>query len=239
MRLAERAGLHAIPTGIEHGTVTVVADRSPFEVTTLRRDVETFGRHAKVRVHQRLARGRQRRDFTMNALYCDRRRHGARSARRLCRSRGGARALHRRRAPAHPRGLPAHPALLPLRRPVRRRRTPDADGARRRGGGEGRAGAAVGRAHPLRTAAAARRPGAVPALRLHARDRHHRAAARRAAATSRLVERLAAIEAALRRAPDPLLRLAALASGTRRGSVQSRLRLSSADARAAGGRRTP
>ena len=43
MRLAERAGLHPVPTGIEHGTVTVVADKVPFEVTTLRRDIETFG----------------------------------------------------------------------------------------------------------------------------------------------------------------------------------------------------
>ena len=40
------AGLHPVPTGIEHGTVTVVADHVPFEVTTLRKDIETFGRHA-------------------------------------------------------------------------------------------------------------------------------------------------------------------------------------------------
>ena len=48
MALARKAGLKAIPTGIEHGTVTVVADGASFEVTTLRRDVETFGRHATV-----------------------------------------------------------------------------------------------------------------------------------------------------------------------------------------------
>ena len=42
------AGFKAVPTGIEHGTVTVVIDRPPFEVTTLRQDVETYGRHAKV-----------------------------------------------------------------------------------------------------------------------------------------------------------------------------------------------
>src|SRR4029078_1370671 len=46
MALAKEAGLKAVPTGIEHGTVTVIADNMPFEVTTLRRDVETYGRHA-------------------------------------------------------------------------------------------------------------------------------------------------------------------------------------------------
>ena len=71
MRLAERAGLHAIPTGIEHGTVTVVADKVPFEVTTLRRDIETFGRHAKVTFTTDWREDAMRRDFTMNALYCD------------------------------------------------------------------------------------------------------------------------------------------------------------------------
>ena len=45
---AEAAGFKAVPTGIEHGTVTVIVDGTPFEVTTLREDVETFGRHAKV-----------------------------------------------------------------------------------------------------------------------------------------------------------------------------------------------
>ena len=48
MRLASEAGLHPVPTGLEHGTVTVVAQHVPFEVTTLRRDIETFGRHARV-----------------------------------------------------------------------------------------------------------------------------------------------------------------------------------------------
>lgn len=69
--LAERAGLHAIPTGIEHGTVTVVADKRAFEVTTLRRDIETFGRHAKVTFTTDWREDAMRRDFTMNALYCD------------------------------------------------------------------------------------------------------------------------------------------------------------------------
>ncbi len=70
MRLAAKAGLHAIPTGIEHGTITVVAHHVPFEVTTLRRDVETFGRHARVTFTTDWAEDARRRDFTMNALYC-------------------------------------------------------------------------------------------------------------------------------------------------------------------------
>ena len=64
-----RAGLKAVPTGIEHGTVTVVADGVPFEVTTLRRDVETFGRHAKVAYTEDWEEDARRRDFTLNALY--------------------------------------------------------------------------------------------------------------------------------------------------------------------------
>ncbi len=71
MRLADRAGLHAVPTGIEHGTVTVVAGKVPFEVTTLRRDIETFGRHAKVTFTTDWREDAMRRDFTMNALYAD------------------------------------------------------------------------------------------------------------------------------------------------------------------------
>jgi poly(A) polymerase len=71
MRLAHKAGLHAVATGIEHGTVTVVADHTPFEVTTLRRDIETFGRRARVTFTTDWAEDARRRDFTMNALYCD------------------------------------------------------------------------------------------------------------------------------------------------------------------------
>jgi poly(A) polymerase len=68
---AEAARLRAIPTGIAHGTVTVVADHIPFEVTTLREDVETHGRHATVAFTQDWAVDARRRDFTINALYCD------------------------------------------------------------------------------------------------------------------------------------------------------------------------
>jgi poly(A) polymerase len=59
-----------VPTGIEHGTVTVVIDSRPFEVTTLREDVETYGRHAKVRFGRDWRADAERRDFTMNALSC-------------------------------------------------------------------------------------------------------------------------------------------------------------------------
>jgi poly(A) polymerase len=71
MSAARAAGLEAIPTGISHGTVTVVAHRTPFEVTTLREDVETFGRHARVAFTADWAADARRRDFTINALYCD------------------------------------------------------------------------------------------------------------------------------------------------------------------------
>ena len=57
-----------MPTGIEHGTITVVADGQPFEITTLREDVETFGRRAKVAFGRDWKRDAERRDFTMNAL---------------------------------------------------------------------------------------------------------------------------------------------------------------------------
>ncbi|WP_104491410.1 CCA tRNA nucleotidyltransferase [Paracoccus denitrificans] len=69
VRLAEAAGLRSVPTGIEHGTVTVIADGRGFEVTSFRRDVETFGRRAVVAYSDRIEDDAHRRDFTMNALY--------------------------------------------------------------------------------------------------------------------------------------------------------------------------
>jgi poly(A) polymerase len=68
MRRARKAGFKPVPTGIEHGTVTVVIEGRPFEVTTLRVDVETFGRHANVRFGRDWSADAQRRDFTMNGL---------------------------------------------------------------------------------------------------------------------------------------------------------------------------
>lgn len=67
--LAEKAGFKAVPTGIEHGTVTVVADGLPHEITTFRHDVETDGRRAVVAFTTRVEEDALRRDLTMNALY--------------------------------------------------------------------------------------------------------------------------------------------------------------------------
>jgi len=68
VRRVEAAGWKAVPTGIEHGTITVIIDGRPFEVTTLRRDIETYGRKAKVAFGRDWAEDAQRRDFTINAL---------------------------------------------------------------------------------------------------------------------------------------------------------------------------
>jgi 2-polyprenyl-6-methoxyphenol hydroxylase-like FAD-dependent oxidoreductase len=65
------AGLKAVPTGVEHGTITAVAGGKPFEVTTLRRDVETDGRHAVVAFTTDWAEDAARRDFRLNAIYAD------------------------------------------------------------------------------------------------------------------------------------------------------------------------
>ncbi|SCM78018.1 putative poly(A) polymerase [uncultured Pleomorphomonas sp.] len=68
---AAAAKLKAVPTGIAHGTVTVVSSGRPFEVTTLRADLETDGRHAVVAFTRDWAGDARRRDFTMNAIYAD------------------------------------------------------------------------------------------------------------------------------------------------------------------------
>jgi len=68
VRRAQAAGIKCVPTGIEHGTVTLVVEGKPFEVTTLREDTETFGRKAKVSFGRNWARDARRRDFTINAL---------------------------------------------------------------------------------------------------------------------------------------------------------------------------
>jgi poly(A) polymerase len=71
MRLCKAAGFGVHPTGVEHGTVTITIEKHPFEVTTLRHDVETDGRHAVVSFTDDWSADAQRRDFTMNAMYCD------------------------------------------------------------------------------------------------------------------------------------------------------------------------
>lgn len=69
MALAEAAGVKAVPVGIAHGTIMIVVGERPFEVTTLREDVETDGRRAKVAYTDDWAADARRRDFTINALY--------------------------------------------------------------------------------------------------------------------------------------------------------------------------
>jgi poly(A) polymerase len=71
MRRLEAAGIKAVPIGLTHGTVTAVIPPRSFEITTLRRDVETFGRHARVAFTADWAEDARRRDFTMNALFLD------------------------------------------------------------------------------------------------------------------------------------------------------------------------
>ena len=71
MAALQAAGLKAVPTGVEHGTVTGVSERRPYEITTLRRDVETDGRRAVVAFTEDWAEDAARRDFRLNALYAD------------------------------------------------------------------------------------------------------------------------------------------------------------------------
>jgi poly(A) polymerase len=70
-RRAKAAGIKCVPTGIEHGTVTLVIDAHPFEITTLREDTETFGRKAKVSFGRDWVGDAKRRDFTINGLSVD------------------------------------------------------------------------------------------------------------------------------------------------------------------------
>lgn len=69
LKALEAAGIRSVPTGIEHGTVTAIIDGQPFEITSLRRDVETDGRRAVVAFTTDWAEDAERRDFRLNALY--------------------------------------------------------------------------------------------------------------------------------------------------------------------------
>ncbi len=71
LKRAKALGLKALPTGLDHGTVTVIADGEPYEITTFRKDIETDGRHAKIAFSEDIKDDASRRDFTMNALYAD------------------------------------------------------------------------------------------------------------------------------------------------------------------------
>lgn len=230
MRLAKAASLHAIPTGIEHGTVTVVADHVPFEVTTLRKDIETFGRHARVTFTTDWREDALRRDFTMNALYCsaDGRVHDplggyADLAARRVRFIGDARARIRE---DYLRILRFFRFLAEYGNGA----APDAEGlAATIAEKDGLAGLSGERIHAelLRLLAARDAVAAMSAMR-------------EAGLAEPLLEtpvdvarlaRLARIEQTLQRPPDPILRLAALAvaSGTDVPRLQERLRLSSAE----------
>lgn len=68
MKRARAAGFNVAPTGLKHGTVTIIVEGMPIETTTLREDIETDGRHAKVRFGRDFAEDARRRDFTINAL---------------------------------------------------------------------------------------------------------------------------------------------------------------------------
>nr|WP_255726328.1 CCA tRNA nucleotidyltransferase [Microvirga sp. ACRRW] len=68
VKRANAAGFKSVPTGIDHGTITVIVDGEPFEVTTLREDVETDGRYAVVHFGRDFVLDAKRRDFTINAL---------------------------------------------------------------------------------------------------------------------------------------------------------------------------
>ena len=118
---AKRARLKCVPTGIDHGTVTIIVEGRPFEVTTLREDVETDGRRAKVRFGRDFEADAWRRDFTINALSAGR--DG-----RIFDYTGGLADLAARRIrfigsarQRIARGLSAHPALFPLSRRLWRR----------------------------------------------------------------------------------------------------------------------
>lgn len=70
-KLLEMAGIRVVPTGVKHGTVTAIIDGGAFEITTLRRDIDCFGRHAEVEFTANWQEDAARRDFTINAMYCN------------------------------------------------------------------------------------------------------------------------------------------------------------------------
>jgi poly(A) polymerase len=230
MRLAAAAGLHAVPTGIEHGTVTVVAEHVPIEVTTLRRDIETFGRHARVTFTSDWSEDARRRDFTMNALYCsgDGTVHDPLGgypdlAARRVRFIGNARERIREDYLRILRFFRFFASYDPAS-------SPDAEGlaaaVAEKAGLAQLSGERI-RAELLLLLAA---PRAVEAMRIMEEAGLVEPLLGVRGDVDRL-ERLAAIESALARAPDALLRLAALAlgPGSDAARLQERLRLSAAE----------
>jgi poly(A) polymerase len=228
VRLAREAGLGAVPTGAEHGTITVIADKVPFEVTTLRRDIETFGRHARVTFTTEWREDAMRRDFTMNALYCD-------PDGDVHDPLGGYADLQARRVrfigDARERIREDYLRILRFFRFLAQYSggsAPDPGGlaaARAEMAGLARLSGERIRAELLLLLAA---PSAVAALRAM-RDNGLIEPLIGVPGDVAAVERLAAIEAALQRPPDPMLRLAALSAGTN-AALRERLRLSSLEA---------
>lgn len=232
MRLAEAAGLRAVATGIDHGTVTVVANHQPFEVTTLRRDVETDGRHARVAFTTDWGEDAARRDFTINALYCDA--HGT-----VHDPLGGYPDLAARRVRfigrAEDRIREDYLRILRFFRFT----AEYTDGAPDAGGLAASVAMADGlaalsgeriRAELLRLFAA---PRAVETVQVMADAGLLGAVLGDVPWALPVLGRLAGIEAALDRPADPLLRLAALAApvrGSAREGLSRRLRLSNAEA---------
>ncbi|HRN88501.1 CCA tRNA nucleotidyltransferase [Hyphomicrobium sp.] len=231
VRLAEAAGLRAVPTGVTHGTVTVISGRQPFEVTTLRRDIETFGRHARVTFTTDWAEDAARRDFTINALYCD-------ASGTLHDPLGGYPDLAARRVrfigSAEDRIREDYLRILRFFRFT----AEYADGQPDAAGLDASVALADGlaqlsgeriRAEMLRLLGAPRAVETVSAMA--AVGIVDRLTGNRC--DVRLFARLAAIETALGLLPDPLLRLAALAGskpGEARDALAQRLRLSNAEA---------
>jgi poly(A) polymerase len=230
LRAAEAAGLKAIPTGLAHGTVTVVAGARPYEITTLRRDVETHGRHATVAFTDDWAADAKRRDFTLNALYC-----GADGT--LFDPLGGYPDLVARRVrfigDARERIREDYLRILRFFRLTADFAVGPADAAGLAACVRERAGLAIlsaerVRVELLRLLAAPR--GAEVAKLMQ--DYGLLPAVLGAAPRPTLLARLAAIEAALRLAPDPVLRLAALAAEIPEDAerLRDRLRLSNEQA---------
>ncbi|MFN3625272.1 MAG: CCA tRNA nucleotidyltransferase [Hyphomicrobium sp.] len=224
VQLARRAGLHAVPTGFEHGTVTLVADKMPFEVTTLRRDIETFGRHARVTFTTDWREDAMRRDFTMNALYCD-------AEGRVHDPLGGYGDLKAKRVrfigDAHQRIREDYLRILRFFRFLAQYgdpAVPDPEGleaARTEKGGLKQLSGERIRAELMLLLAA---PGAVSALAtMDAADLIEPLLD--VPGDVRLVKRLTEVERALDRAPDPVLRLAALGADDA-ARLKDRLRLS-------------
>jgi poly(A) polymerase len=230
MAAAEAAGLKVFPTGLAHGTVTVVAGERPYEITTLRRDVETHGRRATVAFTDDWAADARRRDFTLNALYC-----GADGT--LFDPLGGYRDLLARRVrfigDAAERIREDYLRILRFFRLTAEFAEGPADAQGLAACVRERAGLAVLSAERVRAELlrllAARRGDEVAALM---QDYGLLTSVIGAAPRPSLLARLAAIEAALGLAPDAVLRLAALAVEIPEDAerLRDRLRLSNEQA---------